>query len=695
VVLVPGGVLEEIPLPPQVLWDDRPLYELRLRLAADEDQRQRRQMAQQANPHPGRATYGGGAPLAVVPPQNPAPKDGTWGVYRPEVERLDALIRQERATANDFYLRGLICYEVGRYAEAARDFDAALRLAGRPRHDWLAMRGLAALAAGNAEAARRDLDEAVRLDANVRNLNNRGAALLALGRGKEALEDFERALAIRQFLVKVTTVFINRARAQSDLGNHAEAIEQLKTLTNGSLDPEAVMAANYLRGMVHRRMGEYAWSGRCYDLVLQVQRTENVQAHGMPTGTAIKKMPTDATLLDTLMGEETGAEALVGRGIAHAQLGHTGPAIQDYSKALRLRPELVQALVNRAVAYVQQGDVDLAEMDLEDALKLNPHCASAWFNRGRLRLLQGKDAEGQADLQRAAELAPVLKARADKLEEEVRKARQAAPTEPAAPAAPPYRAATPEEAIAWLQNARKADDQEAILQALANPIGPLFRKLYKTAERADQAHKRYMEVRNRQSGNFSDPSQWPININTEEMRRLREQQKFVVQSMTILKKEPPDPQAAVVQLTVRTIKTNALRERQTPLEVYIAVRQGENWKLMTKSMVELTDEEQKLIKEYFHQQTLRVNQMRKIMEDATRLRLAGKPVNELQVALALMQVYKDYQLPGKTGDEPKSLEQVILECSLMMGPYSQGLQQLYLYNRAMQGVGPQQGGPRP
>src|SRR5690349_17146579 len=41
-VVIPGGLLEEIPPPPLVLWNDRPLYELRVRLLADEAQRQRR-----------------------------------------------------------------------------------------------------------------------------------------------------------------------------------------------------------------------------------------------------------------------------------------------------------------------------------------------------------------------------------------------------------------------------------------------------------------------------------------------------------------------------------------------------------------------------------------------------------------------------------------------------------------------------
>jgi tetratricopeptide (TPR) repeat protein len=677
-----------------VLWDDRPLYELRLRLRAEESEQQRSQVPQQPNPNRWRATYGAVAPLALVPPHNQVAKDGSFGVYKPEIERLDQLIGRQQAGASDFFLRGLICYDVGRYQEAAGDFGQALRRAGRPPHEWLAMRGLAALAAGDAEAARRDLDEAVKLEANVRNLNNRGAALLVLGKSKEAVQDFDNALGIQQRLVEVTPVFINRARAHSDLGNHAGAIEELKTLLNGATDPEAVIPANYVRGMVHRRLGEYRESGRCYDLVIELRRTDNVMRGGLPSGRDIQKLPAEHTFLDELIGEETEVEALVGRGIAHAMLDQTGPAIRDYSKALRLRPQLVQAYVNRAVAYAQQGDPDLAETDLEDALRLEPKSAAAWFNRGWLRLLQGNDARAQADLRRSVEWDERLRHRVLKLHEEVRNAREAAATQPPAPVVPRYRAATPEEAIVWLQDARKAEDPEAVLQALADPVGPLFRKLYRAVERADQAHRRFWEVRHRQAGTFAEPRQWPISLQEQEVQRLRDRRKFVVQSMTILAKEPPDPQARVVQLTVRTIMTNALNERQTPREEFIAVRQGDDWKLMTKSTAELRSREQRRVKEYFNQQTRRVNQMRQIMETATESRLAGKPLNELDVALALARVYADYPLPGKTGQEEKSFEQAVFETCLMMGPYSQGLQQLYLYNRAMQaqqGAGPTPG----
>ncbi len=694
-VVIPGGLLEEIPPPPLVLWNDRPLYELRVRLLADEAQRQRRLREQQPGVNQWRATYGGVAPLALEPQSRPKAKDGTFGVYQAEVERLNQLMSQRKAGPNDFFLRGLIGYDVGRYREAARDFDQAIRGVARPSLEWLAMRGLAALAAGDPESALRDLDEAVRLDANVRNLNNRGVILAMLGRTQEALRDFDSALGIRQFTVKTSSVLLNRARTYSDLGKHDQAIEELKAFLNGAADPEAVIPANYLQGMIYRRMGQYRMAGRCYDLVIQLRRADDAMSNGLPSGSAIKKMPTDATLLDALIGEETAAEALVGRGLAHYMLEQTGPAIQDFTKAIRMRPRLVQAYVNRAVAYVRQGDVDLAEKDLEDALARNPRSASAWFNRGWLHLLQGRDAEAGTDLRRCVELDEVLRPRVRRLYEEVEKARQQAAsgpqeaaTQPPPASRPQYRAATPEAAIRWLQDARQAEDNDAVLQVLAEPIGNRFRKLYKAAERADQAHRNYMEVRNRQAGSFAEPSQWPISLQEQELRQLQEQRKFVVQSMTILDKKVLDEQGQVVLLTVRSIKVNQRGERQAPKEVFVAVRQDDDWKLMTLSTARLNAEGRKAIRYYFDQQIRRLHQMRKIMEDATRLRLAGKSVNDLTVALALVQVYKDFPLPGKTGDEPQSLEQVVMDTALMMSPYGQGLQQLYLYNRAVQSQQP-------
>ena len=390
-------LLEDLSPPRPMMWDDRVLYELRLRLAANEDAARRRQQQNQPRPNQGRATYGDLAPLVLVPRHAEPSQDGGPGVYRPEIERLDALITQGRASAADFFLHGLIYYESGNFRIALRDFDQAILLSGNQGDKFLSLRGLAHYGLGEYREAWDDLNKAVGRSPDVRNLNNRGVVASVLGKRDLAIKDFEAALAIPQTVINRSPVFINRTLAMSDLGRHEQAVADIKTFIGTSGDPDAVSPAQSTLGFVYRRMGDFSRSGMAYDFVIQKKQMEEV-IHAGPDNPS--------------SGDETAVDALIGRGIAHHELNQIVPAIDDYNKAIRLCPKRTAAYVNRAVAYMDRGDLDLADRDLEAALKLNPTDAFAFGNRGLLRFRQGRADLGQADLARCLglckDLHPIL-----------------------------------------------------------------------------------------------------------------------------------------------------------------------------------------------------------------------------------------------------------------------------------------------
>lgn len=326
-------LLEGLPQPWQMLWDDRPLFELRLQLKATDDAARRKQQSSEPGTTPWRGTYGGVAPLALVPRHG-----GKLEEYRIEINRLDALMNMGRASAADYFRHGLIHYDSGRWSVALRDFDQAIRSSRNPSDQFYSLRGLAHYRLGEYRAALDDLNEAVRLSPSVRNLNNRGVIACACGQADRAVQDFDAALGIRQSAVKVGPVFINRALATSDLGRHEQAAAELKRVIETSGDPDAVDSANQAAGLVYRRMGDFGRSGISYDIVIQTKRADDLVAHGQPTPSAIDKMPDNHSLLDEFAGEETAVDALIGRGIAHHELNQIMPAIDDYNKAIRFSP---------------------------------------------------------------------------------------------------------------------------------------------------------------------------------------------------------------------------------------------------------------------------------------------------------------------------------------------------------------------
>jgi tetratricopeptide (TPR) repeat protein len=79
-------------------------------------------------------------------------------------------------------------------------------------------------------------------------------------------------------------------------------------------------------------------------------------------------------------------------------------AVDAFSRAIGMDPNLAQAYVGRATAYVYEGNLQGAVADFNQALQIDPMLPEALYNRGVL-LAQSGDAQGAVrDLQRAAEL---------------------------------------------------------------------------------------------------------------------------------------------------------------------------------------------------------------------------------------------------------------------------------------------------
>ncbi len=100
------------------------------------------------------------------------------------------------------------------------------------------------------------------------------------------------------------------------------------------------------------------------------------------------------------------ANAYFRRGLAHNRLNEAGPAIEDYTQALRLAPSLDGALNNRGVVYQEQGRTADADADFTAAIAVNPQSAIAYANRAELRRSLGRLDDAQTDVDTAIRLNP-------------------------------------------------------------------------------------------------------------------------------------------------------------------------------------------------------------------------------------------------------------------------------------------------
>ena len=97
-------------------------------------------------------------------------------------------------------------------------------------------------------------------------------------------------------------------------------------------------------------------------------------------------------------------EAYNSRGMAYSYVGDANLAIADFDQAVALDPDYAVGYFNRGFVYRLKGDWNLAILDFTSAINLNPDYAEAYGNRGDAWLHLGEWEQARADLITAQEL---------------------------------------------------------------------------------------------------------------------------------------------------------------------------------------------------------------------------------------------------------------------------------------------------
>ncbi|MGD9932587.1 MAG: tetratricopeptide repeat protein [Dehalococcoidia bacterium] len=100
------------------------------------------------------------------------------------------------------------------------------------------------------------------------------------------------------------------------------------------------------------------------------------------------------------------AESFLDEGNVYFNVGQYGLAIERYSRALELDPNLTAGYYNRANARTRAGEYDLALDDYNSALELEPNDADALNNRGMLHLYRAGYGSALRDFNAALQIDP-------------------------------------------------------------------------------------------------------------------------------------------------------------------------------------------------------------------------------------------------------------------------------------------------
>ncbi|TDD11805.1 tetratricopeptide repeat protein [Nonomuraea diastatica] len=228
-------------------------------------------------------------------------------------------------------------------------------------------------------------------------LANRAQLLAALGRTKEALEDYAAAIAVDPAF---PDFYLERGNLLFGLGRHEEALADFEqAMRAGPPLPEAHYNRAELRTVRGDVEGALADLGRVIELdpayvdayinragLLAASGRDDEARGDVQAGLALA--PGNPHLLTVLGQLETAAGRL-----AEARL------VLDL--AVELAPRLAAAWGNRGVLRFTAGDVEGAAGDLSRAIELQPQ-PDLYANRAVALRALGRDTEAEADERRAA-----------------------------------------------------------------------------------------------------------------------------------------------------------------------------------------------------------------------------------------------------------------------------------------------------
>jgi tetratricopeptide (TPR) repeat protein len=306
-------------------------------------------------------------------------------------------------------LRGSAWGELGQFARAEEDFEAALRgeLSDAARYALYVNRGVLRVHQGRLDEALRDLRQAVALKpGQYQGYVNLAQAYLKGKRVEEALGQLDEAIRREPGLAA-----LYRTRARVRLLRHEPdaVLADLDTAIRLEAGrPSADLAEDHAeRGRVLHERGDLEAAVRACDAALALVpghvRAHRVRAEAL---LELERLPEALTALDACLRHgPPDAELFRARAVVRTRLGQYPGAQADCTRALELVPDAATYAV-RGWTYLVAEAPQLALTDFEESLRLDPERGDGYAGRGQARALLGRYRQAVADAEEAVRHGP-------------------------------------------------------------------------------------------------------------------------------------------------------------------------------------------------------------------------------------------------------------------------------------------------
>ena len=239
---------------------------------------------------------------------------------------------------------------------------------------------------------------------------NEGLNFARLGQYSEALDSFDKAIAIKP---DYADAWNGRGYALLNLGRHAEAVD--------SYDKGIAIKLDY--SWMHNPDDANAWNGRGYALLNLGRHAEAVHSYdkGLAInpndvnawnnhGYALLNLGQHAEAVDSfdkgLAINPDDANAWNGRGYALLNLGRHAEAVDSFDKGLAINPDDANAWSSRGYALNKLSRYSDAVASCDKAIAIDPNNPAVWVNRGNALGKLGRHAESLASCDKAIEMDP-------------------------------------------------------------------------------------------------------------------------------------------------------------------------------------------------------------------------------------------------------------------------------------------------
>ena len=296
---------------------------------------------------------------------------------------------------------GIIRFQQGRYAEALGLIGGSLK--SNSNAEALSNYGNVLQALGRLDEALESYDKALAIEPKLINaLYNRGVTLSNMKRMADALASYDKALEIAP---DDADIWMNRVPALIDLNRLEEALAAAEKLL--AMAPHYAEAWNN-RGIALQALERFGEALASYEKALAI-KPDYAEAH-FNRGSALQYLGRGEEALASFsraVAINPGfAEAWYNYGVALQQACRLDEALARYDRALAIRPNYVEALFNRANVLNELRRFEAALAGYDKILALAPDHARAWTNRGTTFWAMKRIGEAEASYDRALLLKP-------------------------------------------------------------------------------------------------------------------------------------------------------------------------------------------------------------------------------------------------------------------------------------------------